>query len=34
MCYGENPTIMQIVYLLREKDESALQLIHELVRHL
>lgn len=34
MCYGENPLIVQIVYLLREKDEGVLQLVHELVRRL
>lgn len=34
MCYVENPTIVQIVYLLREKDENVLRLVHDLVRRL
>lgn len=34
MCYGENMTIVQIVYLLREKDENTLRQIHELIRRM
>jgi hypothetical protein len=34
MCFGENPIIVQIVFLLREKNEADLHLIHEIVRRL
>lgn len=34
MCFGENPIIVQIVYLLRERNEDDLRLIHEIIRRL
>lgn len=34
MCFGENPIIVQIVFLLREKNEADLHMIHEIVRRL
>ena len=34
MCFGENPIIVQIVYLLREKGEDELQKIHDIIRRM